>query len=138
MRLYLSGPMSGIKDFNRPAFAAATAALRAQGHFVVDPTELDGTPTVGESVKDTDLMWRAFLTRDLALILTSDLDAIALLPGWPKSRGSRLELHAGLAVGLKAVNALKPEEEVYATLAILPADPYCHCNMCVDARSLHP
>ena len=39
--VYLSGPMTGLPDFNRPAFHAAAAALRAQGYVVINPAEVD-------------------------------------------------------------------------------------------------
>ena len=38
--VYLSGPMTGLPDFNRPAFHAAAAALRAQGYVVINPAEV--------------------------------------------------------------------------------------------------
>lgn len=41
MRLYLAGPMSGIKGFNFPAFHAAAKVLRAAGYIIVSPAETD-------------------------------------------------------------------------------------------------
>ncbi len=39
-KLYLSGPMSGIKDNNFPVFHAEAARLRALGYTVVSPAEI--------------------------------------------------------------------------------------------------
>ena len=39
-RVYLSGPMSGIKDSNFPAFLEWAARLRADGFEVVSPHEI--------------------------------------------------------------------------------------------------
>ncbi|MGF6125153.1 hypothetical protein QF019_000342 [Pseudomonas frederiksbergensis] len=40
-RIYLSRPMTGQLDLNFPAFAAMTANLRAGGHTVPSPAELN-------------------------------------------------------------------------------------------------
>lgn len=41
MRWYVSGPMTGLPLLNFPAFHAAAAKLRAQGHEVINPAEMD-------------------------------------------------------------------------------------------------
>lgn len=38
-RIYIAGPMSGLPEFNYPAFNRAAAVLRAQGHHVENPAE---------------------------------------------------------------------------------------------------
>ena len=46
MRIYISGPMTGIPDGNRPAFDAVEERLTAQGFFVINPhhiSDLFGT-----------------------------------------------------------------------------------------------
>jgi hypothetical protein len=104
LRLYISGPMSGIKDFNRPLFMRVREALRLRGHFVICPTELDDVPNGAPEVMtplELEMLWKAFLIRDVAMILTCQLDAIVVLPGWWRSRGARLEILAGLSVGLR-------------------------------------
>lgn len=45
MRVYLSGPMSGIADNNFPAFHEHAAQLRAQGFYVVSPAEIQEAGT---------------------------------------------------------------------------------------------
>jgi len=80
-RIYVSGPMSGIKGFNFDAFFEAAERLRAKGHDVVNPAELDDG--------NTSMPWNHYLRRDLLLML--DCEAVALLPGWEGSMGARLE-----------------------------------------------
>lgn len=91
MRLYVSGPMTGIVDFNYPAFAAATSKLRDAGHDVVDPSEALG----GEQGHS----WEEYLRKDLADVLT--VDGVALLQGWQGSRGARLEVFVAGEVGIR-------------------------------------
>jgi uncharacterized protein DUF4406 len=87
--LYLSGPMTGVKDLNRPAFNAAAKLLRKKGYKVVNPPELDK----GEPQRS----WSGCLRRDLRYML--ECDKIALLPRWGKSKGANLEVHVGKQLG---------------------------------------
>lgn len=93
MRIYVAGPMSGVPLLNYPAFAAATARLRAKGHEVVSPAEVnDGFEHEG---------WAACMRRDLVQLAACD--AMYLLPGWEKSRGARLEWQIAEALGMSIV-----------------------------------
>lgn len=76
-RIYLSGPMSGLPEHNYPAFNAAAARLRAQGHDVVNPAELN---------PDASTDWHACLRRDIAALTTCN--TLALMPGWEHSQGA--------------------------------------------------
>ena len=87
IRLYIAGPMSNLPGLNFPAFHAAAARLRALGYEVVNPAEINADPTAG---------WLACMKADIKQLV--DCDGIALLPGWEKSKGARIE-HA-LAAGL--------------------------------------
>lgn len=93
-RIYLSGPMTGIKDHNIPAFNAVAADLRRLGHDVVNPAEI--TPKTGTA-------WEDYMRADLQALLTCD--TIALLAGWEKSKGAHLELHLAHRVGMTVVFA---------------------------------
>nr|WP_228747873.1 DUF4406 domain-containing protein [Bradyrhizobium sp. BR 10289] len=110
----MAGPMRGIPAFNFPAFHAAAAALRAQGHTVFSPAEKDnerhGTdisadnPTGSEELaaQQHGFNLREALGVDLAWIC-SDAEAIALLPGWESSKGVRAEVAAAEALGLEKI-----------------------------------
>jgi hypothetical protein len=89
IRLYVSGPMSGIKDLNAPLFNAEAARLRALGYDVVNPAELNGT----------DMSWKACMRRDIRELVTCD--AIAMLPKWWVSRGARIEHRLARDLGLQ-------------------------------------
>lgn len=89
MKIYISGPMTGIEAFNFPAFHAAAADLRALGLDVVSPAEL---------CPDAGMPWAWYLRRDLAALL--DCEAVAMLPGWQDSKGACLERHVAEALGM--------------------------------------
>jgi hypothetical protein len=89
-RLYLAGPMSGLPDLNFPAFHAAAASLRSLGHEVVNPAEVNPDPT---------MQWADAMRADIPELVKCE--AIALLPGWQKSRGARLEAHIAMELGME-------------------------------------
>ena len=93
-RIYISGPMSNMPDFNFPAFHAEAARLTALGYDVVNPAELNPDPEMG---------WNECMRRDLAALLTCD--ALALMDGWQKSAGAHLEMHVAHRVGMEIVIA---------------------------------
>ncbi len=93
---YLSGPMSGLPDFNRAAFDDAAVRLRARGLTIVSPHEVDGVHT-----------YEAYLRADLQILVESCYGLI-LLPGWPASTGAKLELQVTLALKMPVYFYLRP------------------------------
>lgn len=91
MRIYLSGPMSGIAESNFPAFHEWAAILRGQGYDVVSPAEIQEAGT-----------WELCLRNDLRELCTCD--GIALMPGWESSKGAHLELHVAHRLGMKVMH----------------------------------
>lgn len=103
MRLYVSGPITGYPDLNKPMFAAATYSLRNAGHEVLNPhavcTLLGEHDCKGPCVKSEDLLpWEDYLRADLIAML-HQADALAMLPGWEHSRGAMLEHSVAVALG---------------------------------------
>jgi len=90
MKIYLSGPITGIPDSNRPLFASVAADLRRRGYDVVSPIEHDHLAAGND--------WSDYLRKDLRLI--ADCDAIAVLPKWNRSRGARLEVYIAITLGM--------------------------------------
>lgn len=80
MRVYISGPMTGIKDFNYPLFNCVAENLRAKGVDVENPAE-------GDFKKE--MSWEDYMK--LAIGKLVKCDSILMLPGWEKSKGARLE-----------------------------------------------
>lgn len=88
--IYISGPMTGLPEYNFPAFDAAAAALRGMGYEVVSPAELN---------RDTTLPWEVYLRNDIKALC--DCDMVALLPGWEGSKGAHLEVHVAHRLGIR-------------------------------------
>ena len=92
-RIYLSGPMTGMMDFNFPAFYGETLRLMNLGYEVVNPAEIN----------DAGVTWHECMRRDLKAML--DCDTLALLPGWENSQGAHLEMHVAHRCGIRIVRA---------------------------------
>mgnify|MGYP000666759562 CR=1 FL=1 len=103
MKLYLAGPMSGIPAYNFPAFHAAAADLRARGHEVWSPGENDIAADGFNPETDTARPMRHYMARDLPAVL--DSDAVAVLPGWRKSSGCRIECFVAESCGIPVLDA---------------------------------
>ena len=89
MKIYISGPMTGMPDLNFPAFNRAAEQLRAAGHDVVNPVEVND----GHSSE-----WADCMRNDIRALM--DCDTVALLPGWHDSRGATLERHIAQELGM--------------------------------------
>jgi nucleoside 2-deoxyribosyltransferase len=102
MKIYLAGPMSGLPDFNFPAFHAAAKTLREQGHEVFSPAEADLERWGDMETIKKEATYKECLKVDLDWII-ANAEAIALLPGWEKSKGVAAELALSKALGLKEI-----------------------------------
>lgn len=103
MRLYVSGPITGLPDLNRPMFETVTQALLAHGHDVLNPhvvcTLLDEHDCRQPCTPSEDLLpWADYLRADLIAML-GQADGLAMLPGWEQSRGATLEHHVAASLG---------------------------------------
>lgn len=79
MKVYISGPMTGLPDMGRNSFAAAEKKLRDAGHVVLNP----GVLPVG--LDPADYM-------PICLAMLQAADAIYMLAGFMDSLGAVLEL----------------------------------------------
>ena len=87
MRLYISGPITGVSNYKR-IFQGAKDALLAKGYDVVNPAEL--TEVIGDSFSYDEIM-------SIDLDLLNRCDVLVQLSGWEESRGANIEY--GYALG---------------------------------------
>lgn len=104
LKIYVSGPMTGYKDYNYPKFERIAAELRAKGYDVVNPSsEVKPMLNNGKEITIDKLhkmmdngqisekeAWRCFLRGDIVALLV-ECNAIYMLKNWKKSKGARME-----------------------------------------------
>lgn len=99
-RIYIAGPMTGIKWFNFPAFDAARDTFELHGWEPVSPADLDRANGFDAMALPVDTDWKnpevlgididKVIIRCVVALLTCE--AIALLKGWQQSPGATAEL----------------------------------------------
>lgn len=82
-KVYIAGGMTGIPDFNHPAFFAAEGYLAGLGFDVFNPARIDNG--------STDRPYEFYIRE--AVKMLCQCGSIYLLEGWEKSRGARAEEH---------------------------------------------
>ncbi len=87
---YLAGPMTGYPRNNADAFDAAAERLRAEGFEVISPSEMDREAGWDGVNQDTLPPLKDLARLDINAIL--QVDAVAVMDGWEKSKGTNLEI----------------------------------------------
>lgn len=98
--VYIAGPMTGMPEFNFPAFDAAAAEWRKAGWNVVNPAELD------RDLDCSDWTHEEFMARDIPYVILAH--AVALLPGWQDSKGAVFEHYTARYYGKRLYDARRP------------------------------
>lgn len=95
--IYLSGPMTGLPEFNYPAFREAAARLRGLGHRVYNPAEFafDG-PLDQFPIRSAFEEYTRFICREACTIV--------MLPGWESSAGACVEHALASRIGLDVLD----------------------------------
>lgn len=139
MLLYVVGAMRTIPFYNFPAFDAARDALKARGHTVISPADLDREHGFDAMALPADYDWGrvpegfdldACIRRDVDAVLRCD--ALVYLPGdWTKSIGGRGEYAVAmwarkpvyqLSVDLKRMFAIRADVRINALADVFPIE----------------
>lgn len=101
MKIYISGPMADIPNFNFPAFDKAAAYLKSLGHEVFNPADKDREKYAANVVEGSttgSLAEAAAKGFNLGDALAEDCryickeaEGIYMLHGWEGSSGAKME-----------------------------------------------
>ena len=90
---YLSGPMSGLHEMNRPFFNHVQNLILSTFKIKV---------VINPARQSHDLTWQETMVIDLEDI-RSKATCIVLLPGWHLSKGAKLEVHLAISLGIPLI-----------------------------------
>jgi hypothetical protein len=94
MKIYLSGPMNGVPEYNYPEFKIMAKILRDLGHEVYNPAEFPY-----DGYHENFPIRKAFAS--FCKFICEDADGIYMLGGWEKSDGAKAEHALAKRLGLK-------------------------------------
>ncbi len=100
-RIYVAGPMTGVAQWNRPAFVKAAERLREIGWEVTSPVEIADAFGSQKTIVTTPGLLDTVIDEELAQL--TKCDAIYLLTGWENSRGAKTELLLALEKGMDVI-----------------------------------
>ena len=98
MKIYISGPISGMKDY-KARFDVAAQQIRAKGHEAINPCDLN------RILDPATTSWTQYMLADIGLLKACD--AIVQLDGWESSRGAKLEHAEAVKYGIKVYKRLE-------------------------------
>lgn len=109
-KCYVSGPMTGLPNFNEHSFNQAAKLLRAAGWFVFSPVENDaerGIVLTGQAGTE-EFDFKTAMAVDLQQVCQSD--AVFVIPGWEYSAGAQIEVDVAHRVGVPVYSYLSGRE----------------------------
>lgn len=98
MKVYIAGPISGYKNFNRTTFRLIAEELKHRGYEPIHTADMpDGLDYEEYMEKSFELIDRA--------------DAVYLLPNWYASKGAVREIYFAHTKGLPITESLQMLEQ---------------------------
>lgn len=98
-KVYIAGPMSGLPDFNFPAFDRAAEMLKSRGLEPMNPAEI-GRRWIAEhgNRQPSQGEYNALLIEGRKML--RKCGRVYLLRGWERSNGARGEVSYALILGI--------------------------------------
>lgn len=99
MRVYISGPISGVDEFeSHIRFGRAERMIINAGHTAINPRRLSSW----------GLSWDTYMKIAQEILYSGEVDAMLLLKGWEKSKGATIEKVWAEAKGIQILEVGKP------------------------------
>ena len=103
MTTYISGPITGYPELNKPAFDAAQARLEANGLKVCNPHCVPAPQTNLQG----KALWQYYMRECVRLML--DCDQLYMLANWQNSQGAVWEKRIADMLGIPVVYEHVPD-----------------------------
>lgn len=87
--VYICGPMTGIKDYNRPKFNRVAYKFRREGYDVFNPAEIKGQPNWD---------WQRYMRSAIRGMMKCE--AVYVLDGYETSKGANIEINLAKELGM--------------------------------------
>ena len=87
MKVYISGPMTGIENDNYPAFFDMAEHLCVLGFEPINP-----------AAQVQRITWDQYMRQDIKLLM--DADMMVMLPGWELSKGAIIEKNVAESINI--------------------------------------
>lgn len=94
--IYISGPITGIQDLNRPAFNNVATQLKEKGYIPINPLD------IFTEEEQKLLTWDMAMRSDIKHLLPCG--ACVMLPGWQGSTGAVFEFITSKTLNIPVVN----------------------------------
>lgn len=99
--------MTGLPQYNFPAFRLAASRLRYRGLDILSAHEVD----YGETAENRgNKPYDTYVRGDLMAMLQKGCQAIILLPGWQKSKGALMEFQLAIMLNMEIFEYCRHED----------------------------
>lgn len=106
--VYISGPMTGLPEYNYPLFNRVADELRAGGFTVCNPAEFFGG--LGDRTREE------YMRESVRCLVACDY--VVTLPDWDRSDGAILEIEIAKQIGIPVANYFDDETPTRATTVL--------------------